>query len=366
MRRDQDLKIREYRPGDEEGIVDLLSLVFNKWPRFDLGQSAIEHWRWKYATTRERPICAVAEENDELIGCWHRVPCKIKFGQEIIMGSQGADVAVHPEHRGKRISSDMRDLTYKLSSEQGANLFIGVNTNKLLRESSSRRGFKLLPSIFNFFKIQDMDLHTRRTESRGKSLIKLGYATLSRFNRLTGSTFKKYDVGSDVRYSDVEKFDAGIDVFWEAIKDHYRYISVRDKDYLNWRYCDPRGGKYFIKQAEENGEIIGYCVLRVNGYEEDYPTGYIVDLMALPDKLGIVDVFIQDSISFLNSNNVNIIKSWNSANDVFSKSLIKHGFVKHNQLFVQFNSHDSSSNLNSLKFSPSDRIIFCYGDSDSI
>ena len=139
--------------------------MFNKWPRFDLSQSAIEHWRWKYLTTQEKPICAIAEENDEIIGCWHRILYKIKFGQEIINGSQGADVAVHPEYKGKRISSNMRDYTYKLSSEQDANLLIGVNTNKLLRKSSSRRGFKLLPSIYNFIKIQNMD-----SQMRGKKI----------------------------------------------------------------------------------------------------------------------------------------------------------------------------------------------------
>ena len=155
-------------------------------------------------------------------------------------------------------------------------------------------------------------------------------------------------------------------MFWEEIKDHYKYISVRNKDYLNWRYCDPRGGKYFIKQAEEDGKIIGYCVLRINRFEEDYPTGYIVDLVTLPDKFEIVDMFINDSMSFFNNNNVNTIRSWNSTTDGVSKFLIKFGFVKHKQLFVQYNPHDYSPNSESLKVNTSDRINFCYGDSDSI
>jgi hypothetical protein len=31
-----DIKVREYRPGDEKQIVDLLIEVFNGWPHFDL------------------------------------------------------------------------------------------------------------------------------------------------------------------------------------------------------------------------------------------------------------------------------------------------------------------------------------------
>ena len=211
-----------------------------------------------------------------------------------------------------------------------------------------------------------MDSHMRGKKAKSQLFIKLGYNTLSRFNRLTGSTVKKYDIDRDVKFCDIDKFDTRIDTFWEAIKKYYSYISVRDKDYLNWRYCDPRGGKYFIKQAEKEGEILGYCVLRINRYEGDYPTGYIVDLMTLPDKLGILDVLVQDSISFFNENNVNIIKSWNSNNDIFSKFLIKNGFVKYKQLFEQYNFHNYGAYINSFKFSSLDKIFFSYGDSDSI
>ena len=61
----------------------------------------------------------------------------------------------------------------------------------------------------------------------------------------------------------------------------------------------------------------------INGYEEDYSIGYIVDLMTLPDKFGIIDVLIQDSISFFNNNNVNIIKGGIPTNDIFSNFLMK-------------------------------------------
>lgn len=47
-------RIREYLPGDEESIMDLLIKVFGGWPHFDLNCSPMRHWRWKYLDNPKR------------------------------------------------------------------------------------------------------------------------------------------------------------------------------------------------------------------------------------------------------------------------------------------------------------------------
>jgi hypothetical protein len=41
----------------------------------------------------------------------------------------------------------------------------------------------------------------------------------------------------------IERFEEWADEFWTQLGARYKFIVQRDKDYLNWRYCDPRGGK---------------------------------------------------------------------------------------------------------------------------
>ena len=41
-----EIDIRTYIPGDEVQIVNLLNVVFNGWPRFDV-ESSLEYWKWK-------------------------------------------------------------------------------------------------------------------------------------------------------------------------------------------------------------------------------------------------------------------------------------------------------------------------------
>jgi hypothetical protein len=43
-----DIDVREYRPGDEGGLVELLGLVFGGWPHLDVSYSPLEYWRWKF------------------------------------------------------------------------------------------------------------------------------------------------------------------------------------------------------------------------------------------------------------------------------------------------------------------------------
>ena len=43
-----DIDVREYRPGDEGGLVELLGLVFGGWPHLDVSCSPLEYWRWKF------------------------------------------------------------------------------------------------------------------------------------------------------------------------------------------------------------------------------------------------------------------------------------------------------------------------------
>ena len=62
--------VRPYRLGEEEEIVELLELVFNGWPQFDLNCASLEHWRWKYL---DNPLkmntVAVEISNNKIIGC---------------------------------------------------------------------------------------------------------------------------------------------------------------------------------------------------------------------------------------------------------------------------------------------------------
>ena len=93
-------EFRSYLLGDEVRIVKLLQSVFDGWPRLDLEYSPLDYWRWKF---RDNPhgmsSITLAESGDEIVGCHHTMPVRIKIGEEVFLCTSGADLALHPNYR---------------------------------------------------------------------------------------------------------------------------------------------------------------------------------------------------------------------------------------------------------------------------
>ena len=99
---------------------------------------------------------------------------------------------------------------------------------------------------------------------------------------------------------DISEYDERINTFWQNTRNDYHFIIEKNREYLNWRYCDLRSnlkGRYFVKQAEQNGEILGFIVIETRR-KEDYSEGYIVDLLALPDRVDVVRKLLLDACLF--------------------------------------------------------------------
>ncbi len=360
------IKIHTYHIGDEIQIVNLLKMVFNGWPRFDVQSPSLEHWKWKHLESPNKSIVVVAESDDKIIGCWHRVIQKINFRDRVQFSTQGVDVAVHHDYKGRNISWKLRELAAKIASEQNIGMMVGVNSNLLIRKSAIRRGHVALGNIYEYIKIQDIGLHMKFSQSKYKILLKFGYRFFSRYNQIIHLTDKmRLNNLGNIRFYNVNEFDDKIEEFWNDIKTMYAYATVRDKDYLNWRYCDKRGGEYVIRLAEERGSIVGYCVFRVNRFES-YPEGYLVDLVTSPERLDIMDYFIRDAVKFFNENNLNTIRIWNGENSVLGILLLKYGFIKMDKKYVQYKIMDDQIGSSSLVLKSRGQILFSLGDSDHI
>jgi hypothetical protein len=74
---------RTYRPGVEVQIVQVLDTVFEGWPNFDLTQSNLGHWMWKYQKNYTEKLIGVTEIDNKIVGCGHTVTMKVKVFDQI-------------------------------------------------------------------------------------------------------------------------------------------------------------------------------------------------------------------------------------------------------------------------------------------
>ena len=153
--------------------------------------------------------------------------------------------------------------------------------------------------------------------------------------------------------------------FWDEISKHYDFIVEKRRDYLNWRYCDPRCGDFIVKIAEYKKEIVGYSVLRINRYLREYPIGYIVDLLTLPNRLDVSEALAADAISYFDSNGVNIINYQVVKNHPHEQILKKQGFLNSRiKIHLFYNPLGNVDEISKLRNSPQNRIYVSWGDHD--
>lgn len=361
--------VRSYQQGDEMQLVQLLELVFSGWPRFDLNCTPLDHWKWKY---QENPInekiIVVAEKNGRVIGCSHGTSEKLKINDNSISAAQGTDLAVHPDFRGKGLSKKIIEYKNVLHSKLNVNIFYGLTANLIMKKSSLSMGRINFPyRITDLVIINDINLFLKSKQLKNSSLYKYGYILANIYNNIKNLFKFQKEIDNAFDISIINDFDDRINVFWDGIKDHYDFIIERNKKYLNWRYCDPRGGNYVIKIAEDNDVILGYSVVRINRYFEDCQEGYIVDVLALPNRLDVANALILDATHFLNNQNVSIIRSWVVENHPYKELFHQNGYL--NSRFkptMHIQSVGMTPELGNIFQIRKSRSFLQYGDSDWI
>ncbi len=361
--------VHKYQPGDEEEIVNFLCETFKGWPHFDLECPPIDHWRWKYVDNPPKlTVATLAKSEGEIVGCFFGLPQWLKIGDQKLLSCQGVDAATHPAYRGIGVYSKLRKYKFELMRGTATNFYYVVSSDSLLIEKNKREGRPALPFILEqLMKIRDVDLHLRTVSSERSFVKKFGYRTLRTINRLKGSAKTSSKIRDDFKITEVDRFDQRIDGFWSKVSTHYKLIVQRDGDYLNWRYCDLRGGKYNIRVAMADGQILGYMVLRVNSYVPDYQTGYIVDLLTLPDRPDVVSELGRHAVEFFDRRDVNIIQVNVLKNSLAELLFHGLGFVNYPvKPFMNYAAEYRNNYLDELNLRDVEKMHFSYGDYDWI
>jgi len=361
-------EVRPYRTGDDEEIVKVLKLGFKGWPHFDLSCSSLEHWRWKYLDNPVgEPLVTVIALGDMVIGVRHSIPQNIKIVDGIYPCTCSGDMVVHPEFRGQGLSTKMWKYNMEFRKKFGFTLSYWVTSNPVMIGSYKGRRPDFPHQIVNLVRIRDIDLQLRAMPLQNAWFMKLGYRTVKLLNdvrrNFNGSKVKS----SGLNISRVRSFDSRIDEFSKCITGHHDYIVLRSMEYLNWRYCDPRAGDFVVKLAEEDGLIKGYSVLRINRYREDYPVGFVVDLITLPNRLDVADSLVVDAIKYFDMEDINIINYQVVKNHHNERIFKNNGFLDSRiKLHIFCHPIGVTEEFNELTESPSSKICYSYGDIDSL
>ena len=361
---------RAYEKGDEEQIVDLLVTSFDGWPKFDLQCSSLEHWRWKYLDNPIGPLLVfVVEKGGVIVGSYHSVPCLVNIEGHTVLGVNDADVCTHPDHRRKGVYNMILDFLEPIIPKKDVFFWYGIEGNPILIKKHIHDGTtEVAPhEAALYVKVKDLDRQLSLTPQNFSFIKKMGY----RFFEKKNEFFYRASLKSNVSHYDIVRtyrFEKQVDDLFEKVKSYYQYCIERDSDYLNWRYCDPRGGDYRIWSAFHEKNLLGFIVLRINRYQEDYPTGHILDIIFDPTRLDVADALLKTALSDFDENEINIIYYLGITDNPLDTVVKSNGFVNSRKriLWTYGGYSPVTDYANIFKKLPSERVYYTYGDMDSI
>ena len=251
---------------------------------------------------------------------------------------------------------------------QGVDFVYFVTRNPHLVESYSKRYLQLPFPISNMVRIRDIDDQLDAIEMRRPSLMKIAYLSARVINRASNLLGGGGPKEPDFRVVETHQFDDRVDDLWHQVSNRHDFIVERRRDYLNWRYLDPRAGQYVIKQAEsDEGRLLGFCVLRINRYLKDYPIGYVTDILTAPERPDVADSLIGEAARHFDENRVNTVLCSMVKNNLYYDILKRHGFLDSRTPFNLFFAVTKDvENVKRLRGTTAGRVYFSLGDIDSL
>jgi GNAT superfamily N-acetyltransferase len=360
--------VRPFQLGDEEELVKLLDLGFKGWPNFDLTCSSLDHWKWKFKDNPMKTFfIVIGVHNKKIIGCGHEIPQKIKIGDKFFACNYAADLTVHPDFRRIGITKKMIELIIKLRKDAGVEYVYYSSRNPTVIKNLSKKYLRFPKTLLNLVRIRNINQQLKSMPMKNALLMKMGFRSAKSINKFRKLIIpegqKDSGIDGEITISKIDRFDKEVEEFWKQVSSHYEFILERNLKYLNWRYCDRRAGGFVVKKAEFDGQILGFSVLKINQYRRDYPVGYFVDLLTLPNMLNVANKLVEDAIGYFDTNNVNIINSLVVKNHPHVRTLKRNGFLDSRIKPVIFY---WGKELEKIKNISSEKVHFSYGDIDSL
>ena len=362
------LTVRNPGETDEAQIVELLSRAFHRWPRFEIPVPAIEHLRWKL---RSDPVAGrhhwVGETDDRIVVVLLRIIRRIRVKGRDCLARDGVDAAVDPDCQEHRLYSSMVDESKERPQYFEVDLGLSYSSNPKLQGRNARKGsrrptnpIQVLRKPYRARAIvrrRQAKYHERTPAPLAALRIRLGSA----INRIGHRPYWR-PVKPGWSIATLKRFDERIDDFFDEAARPFDFLVVRSRDYMNWRYCEPAGGSFTVRVAEQEGRILGY--LRFTISEGD---GYIADLLARPGRFDVVRSWVEDALRLLREARTEMVSCWMIARHPYNGLLLKYGFVG-SQSDVGFVYKAVSLEPEALEFleeAPA-RIHLMHGDSDWI
>ncbi len=356
----RNIKYREYLPGDESKIVELLRIIFPKWRNLT---DPNRNWEWKYLECPNPPEIFVAEDAGRIVGVNHRLILDIKIGESVTRAGYGDDVAVHPDYRQLGVWSDLKKFSQKTdTNDNAAKIGYLATENPIVKDNMIKMGYTPFNhTISHLLKIRDQQAFLRQREKEDV-VTRIAVAALTGLGEVKQRLANDSEPIEDFEIVNIPNFDQRFDQFWNSVQKGYDYCIVKDSRYLNWKHSRPTWTEHVFRIALKGEELLGYSVLNIRE-DGEYREGAISDLMALPERLDVANTLIRNASDHFIQRGVAAIYLQATTKHPFEKLALQNGFFdasSQNKTFFYYRINGNSVPVDYLKNLNPSRIQLSY------
>lgn len=357
--------VRAYKEGDENGIFGLMEAVYTE-KKYDR-EKWMRWWRWMYMNNPAGVSRIwIATHGDKIVGHYPLIPTNMKIGNEIVIASQNIDLMTHPDYRHQGMFSTLEKKALIESDKEGINVTYGFPNESAYPGHLKSGWFDVCPMQVTF---KPLNLENILKKGISNNLLLKFCTVMSRFFISIFYKTKKPSEVDGLVISKITSFDSRINDFWKKVSNDHKILTVRDKEYLNWRYFDGPDVDYTIFLAEKNKEICGYIVLRAVKVPEvrGLLLGCIFDILALPDQDDVIHCLISRAIEYFEKEKVDAISCKMIADKTLRRIFRRNGFISSRLInYGHFCAYTNHPEISEPSLKKRENWFIQLGDSDFI
>ena len=267
---------RDASPSDVDGILALRRVCFGEVDRERLRPDI---WRWQFV---DNPAGAgfvrLAVHDGLVVGQYAAIPTRFRVAGVERIFAMSCDTMTHPGYQKQGIFVTLAQELYAGIAERH-----GVSTVWGFPNDVSHPGFvgKLGWFDTHVFPLRVKPIRSARVLQRwlrSPLLSGIAGAVADRAYRLVTPRVRE---PRRCRLEPLARFDERFDALWARHAGLAAVVQVRDRAYLNWRYCAVPEFGYRPFAVHVDGRLEGYVVTRAVELF-DLPLGAVVDLFPCP------------------------------------------------------------------------------------
>ncbi len=255
---------------DEDGFLRLADLCATTYPGKEISEE--EYLAWEYRSNIDgRALIYVAENETGLIAQYIVLPRKYSINNVLINGSLSVNTLTHSSFRGNNLFPQLAEETFKRCRVQNINFTLGFPNPISLPVIQRKKLFETIGELSLTIKPLNpfRSLYKYLTGKREKtgSEIEMDFTSLHQKN-------------TDVSELNLKEDKILYDEFLTAFNLEKQNVTFRSGEFLNWRYNDIPGRKYYLFKLMEDGSMTGLAVFRAK-YIYGLRCGILIDFCSL-------------------------------------------------------------------------------------